>query len=97
MSGVGTALVVPATCGRSDVCKSTAPHPPSSHSAKMHRNIPSVIGQTPTKFKGSRAVPQGHRATALVEESTQTGDTIQGHVKPKRVCKVNQVPAEKLS
>lgn len=97
MSGDGAALVVLATRGGSDLCEPTSPHPASSRSAKMHRNVPSAIGQTPTKFKGSQAAPEDGRATALVKESTQTGATTQGHVKPKRVCKVNQVPAEKLS
>lgn len=66
---------------------------PRCKNAQKH---PGVLGQAPTKLKGSRAAPEGRRAAALVKESTQTGDTAQGRVKPKHVCKVNKVPPEKL-
>lgn len=49
--------MVPVMHVQNVLCEPTVPHPASFHSAKMHKTIPSIIGQTPTKLKESQAVP----------------------------------------
>jgi len=89
--------LVPARRGWRDPCEPTAAHPASSRSTKPGGDLPTVAGQTPARFEGRRAVPEGRRAVALAKESTGTGDTARGQVKPKCVSKVKQVPTEKRS